>query len=79
MDKQQLETLLKTSVNSGLTAQKVAEKIEDGYQISGLVIVNPKTGERCIIDSSAGRWLSSKEMQWLMHESESPLNNDVAR
>jgi len=79
MDKQQLETILKSSVNCRLTAQKVAEKINDGYEISGLVIVKPETGERCIIDSSAGRWLSNEEMQWLMHESESPLNKDVAR
>ena len=55
-----------------LTAKKVREKIEQGYSITGFVIES-KTGQKCIVDKSAGRWLTPKEMSWLMHISESPL------
>lgn len=55
-----------------LTAKKVSEKLEQGYSITGFVIES-KTGQKCIVDKSAGRWLTPKEMEWLMHISSSPL------
>jgi len=73
--KKKLEEILTADHNSRMTAKKVVEKLECGYEISGLVIIKPETGERCIIEMSAGRWLNKEEMRWLMHESESPLNN----
>lgn len=55
-----------------LTAKK-ADMImrRDGYKITGFVM--RKDRQVCIVDCSAVRWLSDKEMFWLMHNSKSPL------
>lgn len=45
----------------------------DGYNITGFVLCHPVTGNRCIVEMSACRWLTNDEMWWLMHISESPL------
>jgi len=61
-----------------LSADKAAFICDrDGSSISGFVVTNNKTGEIAIIDKSAVRWLSSDEMWWLMHDSQSPLNKEA--
>lgn len=42
---------------------------KQGYKISGLVVINPETNGRGIIEMSAVRWLDNAEMWWLMHTS----------
>ena len=56
-----------------LTASKVAEKLRNGYKLTGFVIESENSNEVCICNRSAGRWLKQKEMEWLMLVSESPL------
>jgi hypothetical protein len=51
------------------TASKTASCIKrDGSQVTGFVITD-QFGSVGIIDKSAVRWLSAKEMWWLIHES----------
>lgn len=53
-----------------LTADKTATVVRrDGYQITGFVLCHPETGNRCIIEMSACRWLTNEESWWLMHVS----------
>jgi hypothetical protein len=52
-----------------LTASKTADCIKrDGSQITGFVVTD-QWGGIGIIDKSAVRWLTNKEMWWLMHDS----------
>lgn len=52
-----------------LTASKTADCIKrDGSQITGFVVTD-QWGGIGIIDKSAVRWLTNKEMWWLMHTS----------
>jgi len=59
------------AASAHLTAKKAAGFCEMGvgWQISGFVIYKPETHERCIVEMSACRWLTNKEMWWLMHDS----------
>lgn len=67
-----LQTLLGDAPAADLTALKTASIIErSGYKITGFVVCHPLTDERGIIEMSACRWLSNKEMWWLMHVYES--------
>ena len=72
-----LKEILTADPAARLTARKVFEQLKQGYEITGLIIRKPETGHRGIIESSAGRWLSSSEMWWLMHESESPISETL--
>lgn len=55
---------------AALTARKAAAVVDtQGYKISGLVVLNPETNGRGIIELSAVRWLDTDEMWWLMHTS----------
>jgi hypothetical protein len=59
------------AASAHLTAKKAAGFCEMGvgWQISGFVLYKPETHERCIVEMSACRWLTNKEMWWLMHDS----------
>jgi hypothetical protein len=58
-----------------LTASKTADCIKrDGSQITGFVVTD-QWGGIGIIDKSAVRWLTNKEMWWLMHDSAQIGNN----
>ena len=52
-----------------LTASKAADcSNRDGSQITGFVVTD-QWGGIGIIDKSAVRWLTKREMWWLMHDS----------
>ena len=56
-----------------LTAKKTAWMMErDKMQVTGFVVTSP-TGLIGIVDKSAVRWLTDKEMWWLMHDSPTPI------
>ena len=58
-----------------LTASKTADCIKrDGSQVTGFVVTD-QWGGIGIIDKSAVRWLTNKEMWWLMHDSAQIGNN----
>ena len=58
-----------------LTASKTAMIIDrDGSQITGFVLTQPSGGVG-IVDKSAVRWLTKDDLWWLMHVSESPLQD----
>ena len=48
----------------------------DGYEITGFILCNPKTGQRCLVEMSAVRWLDKDSAWWLMHESPAKLKPD---
>ena len=53
-------------------ARLTAEKVEylqkhHGYQITGFVLCHPETGERCVVEKSACRYLSNDGIWNLMH------------
>lgn len=68
----QKEELLKI-VDHDLTAEKTAQILEDGYEITGFVLKNEKYKTICIVNKSAVRWLDDDEMYWLMQVSDSPI------
>lgn len=73
-------TVLLAVLGDAPAARLTAEKSEtvqkrDGYRITGFVLHHPETGERCIVEMSAVRWLSKEESWWLMHESTSPIHS----
>jgi hypothetical protein len=56
-----------------LTAKKTAWMMKrDKMQVTGFVVTSP-TGLIGIVDKSAVRWLTDKEMWWLMHDSPTPI------
>lgn len=77
-----LLAVLRDAFAADLTAEKSAVVMKrDGYNITGFVLCHPVTGNRCIVEMSACRWLTKDESWWLMHISkELPTANDeVAR
>lgn len=71
-----LLAVLRDVQSADLTAMKAASIIKrSGHKITGFVVCHPETGERCIVEMSACRWLTNAEMWWLMHVSESPLTD----
>ena len=69
-----LLAVLQDAQAADLTAEKSAVVMKrDGYNITGFVLCHPVTGNRCIVEMSACRWLTKDESWWLMHISESPL------
>lgn len=50
-----------------LTASKAAEIASDVWNMSGVVLVNPFTGERCIVDIGAVRWIDGAVFYQFMH------------
>lgn len=71
-----LLAVLRDAQSADLTAMKAASIIKrSGHKITGFVVCHPETGERCIVEMSACRWLTNAEMRWLMHVSESPLTD----
>ena len=62
-----------------LTATKTAWMMErDKMQVTGFVVTSP-TGLIGIVDKSAVRWLTDKEMWWLMHDSPTPITTANVR
>lgn len=58
-----------------LTIEKVKQVVSrDSAKVTGAMLTLPD-GSSAIIDKSAVRWLSKDEWWWLMHVSESPIND----
>lgn len=55
-----------------LTTNKTRILMDKGYEISGFVLMHPKTGERQIVELSAVRKLTNDEMWSLMHPTDAP-------
>ena len=74
-----LEVLDFSSTGRDETAAKAAVLTERGSHVSGFVL-RPDDGisDVAIVCNGCTRWLSHAEMQWLMHESHSPITADVA-
>lgn len=73
-----IEKLLGDVDASKLTASKTHSIESSGgfggkFRITGFVLCN-ESGDRCIVEKSAVRWLSPDEMWWLMQISESPIS-----
>ena len=63
-----LLAVLRDACAADLTAEKSAVVMKrDGYNITGFVLCHPVTGNRCIVEMSACRWLTKDESWWLMH------------
>lgn len=76
-----LLAVLRDAFAADLTAEKSAVVMKrDGYNITGFVLCHPVTGNRCIVEMSACRWLTKDESWWLMHVSkELPTANEKAQ
>ena len=74
-----LEALDFSSTGRDETAAKAAVLTERGSHVSGFVL-RPDDGisDVAIVCNGCTRRLSPAEMQWLMHESHSPITMDVA-
>ena len=65
-----LLAVLRDAPAAGLTAEKSTVVMKrNGYNITGFVLCHPETGNRCIVEMSACRWLTKDESWWLMHVS----------
>ena len=63
-----LLAVLRDAFSADLTAEKSAIVMKrDGYNITGFVLCHPVSGNRCIVEMSACRWLTKDESWWLMH------------
>ena len=63
-----LLSVLRDAFAADLTAEKSAVVMKrDGYNITGFVLCHPVSGNRCIVEMSACRWLTKEESWWLMH------------
>ena len=67
-----LRLLLGEAPAADLTALKTAiilERggIQKGHQLTGFILCHPETGERCLVEMSACRWLTRDESWKLMH------------
>ena len=66
----ELLAVLRAAPAADLTAEKSAVVMQrDGYNVTGFVLCHPATGNRCIVEMSACRWLTKDESWWLMHVS----------
>ena len=73
-----LREILGDAQSADLTAKKAHLVMERAgyhgqYEITGFVLCSPD-GHRCIVESSAVRWLDRDEMRWLMHDAKSPIH-----
>ena len=63
-----LLNLLADAPAARLTAEQAQVVMSrDGYKITGVVLCHPVSGDRCIVEMSACRWLTKAESWWLMH------------
>ena len=76
IDSNDLLSVLNGAPAAKLTAQKAETVLHRGFELTGFVLCNPRTGERCIVEMSAVRWLDKDSAWWLMHESPSKLKPD---
>lgn len=61
-----IETKAWMTERTAYKAQCVAETF--GHEHTGYVLTHPETGQKCIVDYSACRWIKKDDFGRLMHE-----------
>ena len=67
-----MKELLKDAPMGHLTARKAKTVTETGYIPSGIILLNPETGERTLVELSCVRWMTNEDFNKVMHGGKKP-------